>query len=237
LAEFLLPALFCGEALSSLVICRIVNLSLEHGNSDASCYAYVWFAIIAGPRFGNYDAGFRFGQLGYDLVEKRGLKRFRAGTYYSFGDIVLPWTRHVRAGRDMVRRGFDAANEIGDVTSAGVSCDHLIRNLLAAGDQLVEVQREAERSLRFLQKVRFGRIVDHIKPQLGLIRTLRGLTPKFGSFDDDQFEELRFERYLARDPSLAEVECWYWVRKLQARVFAGDYASAVDASLSAQRRI
>src|SRR5262249_51354395 len=77
LAEFLLPALFCGEALSSLVICRIVNLSLEYGNSDASCYAYVWFAIIAGPRFGNYDAGFRFGQLGYDLVEKRGLKRFR----------------------------------------------------------------------------------------------------------------------------------------------------------------
>src|SRR5271166_5184861 len=28
---------------------------------------------------------------------------------------------------------------------------------------------------------------------------------------------------------------WYWTRKLQARYFAGDYASAVDASLRAQR--
>ena len=120
LAEVVTPALFCDENLSSLVICRMVNLSLEHGNSDGSCFAYVWFAIIAGPRFGNYKDGFRFGQLGYDLVEKRGLKRFQARTYMSFGDIVLPWTRHVRAGRDLVRRAFDAANEIGDVTFAGL---------------------------------------------------------------------------------------------------------------------
>src|SRR5262249_49523425 len=106
LAEVLTAALFCDESLSSLVVCRMVNLSLEYGNSDGSCFAYVWFAIMAGPRFGNYEAGFRFGQLGYDLVEKRGLKRFQARTYQCFGDIVLPWTRHVRDGRDLLRRAF-----------------------------------------------------------------------------------------------------------------------------------
>ena len=78
-------------------------------------------------------------------------------------------------------------------------------------------------------------VIDLITAQLGLIRTLRGLTPKFGSFDDEQFDELRFERHLASDPALALPECWYWIRKLQARFFAGDYASAVDASLKAQR--
>jgi len=237
LTEFFVAALFSGEALSSLVICRMVNLSVEHGNSDVSCFAYVWFAIMAGSRFGNYEAGYRFGQLGYDLVEKRGLKRFQARTYQCFGNIVLPWTRHVRNGRDLLRRAFDVANETGDVTYAGICCEHLLKNMLAAGDQLVEVQREGESGLQFAEKFRYGRIVDHIKPQLGLVRTLRGLTRKFGSFDDDEFDELRFERYLASNPALAEPECWYWVRKLQARVFAGDYAAAVDASLNAQRRI
>jgi len=237
LAEFMTAAAFSDETLSSLVICRMVNLSLEHGNTDASCFAYVWFAIIAGPRFGNFEAGFRFGRLGYDLVEKRGLKRFQARTYYYFGDIVLPWTRHARAGRTLVRRAFDAANEMGAVTDAGICSVKLIKNMLAVGDQLLEVQREAESGLEFAQRVRFGRVVDHMKAQLCLIRTLRGLTPIFGSFNDDQFDELRFERYLASNPALAESECWYWVRKLQARVFAGDYACAVDASLSAQRRI
>ena len=58
LTEVVPPALFTDENLSSLVICRMVNLSLEHGNSDGSCFAYVWFAMIAGPRFGNYRPDF-----------------------------------------------------------------------------------------------------------------------------------------------------------------------------------
>ena len=107
LTEIVTPAMFYDENLSSLVICRMVSLSLEHGNSDGSCFAYVWFAMIAGPRFSNYKDGFRFGQLGYDLVEKRGLMRYQARTYMSFGNIVMPWTRHAseraRAGASRLR--------------------------------------------------------------------------------------------------------------------------------------
>src|SRR5262249_34365484 len=95
--------------------------------------------------------------------------------------------------------------------------------------------RQAEHGLGFAQKVWLGSVIDRITAQLGLIRTLRGLTPKFGSFDDGQFDELRFERHLSSNPALAIVECHYWIRKLQARFFAGDYASAVNASLRAQR--
>jgi len=237
LTEVVTPALFFDENLSSLVICRMVNLSLEHGISDASCFAFVWFAIIAGPRFGNYKAGSRFGQLGYELVERRGLKRFQARTYMSFGDIVIPWTRHVKTGRDLVRRAFDAAYRIGDLTFAAYSRNHLITNLLSAGDPLTEAQREAENGLEFAQKARFGLVIDQITAQLGLIRSLRGSTLEFGRFDDEGFDELRFERRLSNDPGLAEVECWYSIRKLQARFFAGDYASAIAASLTAQRML
>ena len=229
------PALFTDANFLSLVICRMVNLSLERGNSDGSCFAYVWLGVIAGPHFGNYKAGFRFGRLGYELIEKRGLKRFQARTCMVFGNLVVPWTKHVRAGRDLLRRAFEAANKTGDLTFAAYSCQGLNRNLLAAGDPLVEVQGEAENGLDFAQKARFGLVIDVITSQLGLIRTLRGLTPEFGSFNDEEFDELLFERRLAGDTSLAAPECWYWIRKLQARFFAGDYASALDASLKAQR--
>jgi PAS domain S-box-containing protein len=229
------PALFTDPNLLSLAICRMVKLSLEQGNTDASCFAYVWLGIIAGPRFGNYRDGFRFGQLGYELVEKRGLKRYQARVYMSFGNIVMPWAKHVRSGRDLLRRAFDVANRIGDLTFGAYSCNNLITNLLAAGDPLVEVQREAEHGLKFDEKARFGFVVDIITAQLGLIRTLRGLTPMFGCFNDEQVDELRLEQRLSSDPVLALPECWYWIRKLQARFFAGDYVSAIDASLNAQR--
>jgi PAS domain S-box-containing protein len=235
LTKVLPPALFTDANLLSLAICRAVNLSLEHGNSDGSCFAYVWLGVIAGPHFDNYKAGFRFGRLGYELVEKRGLRRFQARTYVSFGNLVMPWTKHVKTARDLLRRAFEAANKIGDLTFAAYSRMDLNTNLLAAGDPLSEVQRETEHGLEFAHKMRFGLVIDRITAQLGLIRTLRSLTQKFGSFDDGQFDELRFESHLSGNPALALPECWYWTRKLQARFFAGDYAAAVDASLRAQR--
>jgi len=235
LTEVVTPALFTDENLLSLVICRMANLSLEHGNSDGSCFAYVWLGMILGPHFGDYRAGFRFGRLGYELVEERGLHRFQARAYMSFGNLVIPWTRHIQTGRVLVRRAFDTANKIGDLTFAAYSCNNLNTNLLATGDPLGDVQREAENGLEFARKARFGLVIDIIIGQLRFIRTLRGLTPQFSSFNDAEFDESRFEHHLQSDPRLALPECWYWIRKLQARVYAGDYASAIEAASKARR--
>ena len=235
LTKIMPSAFFTDANLLSLAICRAVNLSLQYGNSDGSCFAYAMLVMIAGPYFGNYQAGFRFGKLGFDLVEKRGLDRFKARVYMSFGAIVNPWGRHVRTGLAWVRRAFIIAQETGDFTFSAYSSQCLITQLLAAGDPLIEVEREAEDGLQFAQKARFGFVMDWITPQLGLIRTLRGLTPKFGSFDDGSFNEVRFERHFSSNPAFAMAECWYWIRKLQARFFAGEYASALEASLNAQQ--
>jgi PAS domain S-box-containing protein len=235
LTEIVTPAEFTDENLLLLVICRMVNLSLERGNSDGSCFAYIYFGMIAGERFGGYEIGVRLGQLGYDLVEKRGLRRFQARAYLSLGDLVIPWTKHVRTARDLIDRAFDTANRIGDLTFAAYSCFSLNANLLAAGDPLVDTHRETENGLEFAQRTRFGLVIDTITAQLYLIRTLRGLTPKFGCFNDAQFDELRFERHLANDPRLAFAECRYWIRKLQARFLAADYSSAIQASSNVQR--
>src|SRR5215831_16320549 len=221
--------------LLSLAICKAVNLSLDVGNADSSCVAYVWLGVVAGARFGNYKAGFRFGQLGYELVERRGLRPFQVRTYLIFGSNVMPWTKHVRVGHELLLRAYEIANKIGDLTFAAYSCACLNTILLAAGDRLVEVQRETEHGLAFAKKAGFGHAIDQMTAQLGLIRNLCGSTSKFGSFDDGQFDELSFERHLSSNPSLALPECWYWTRKLQARFFSGDYAGALEASSRAQR--
>ena len=235
LTEVGTSAQLTDKNLISLVICRMVNISLEHGNSDGSCLAYIWLGMILGPHFGDYQAGFRFGRLGYDLVEKRGLHRYQARVYMSFGTIVMPWTKHIQTGRALVRRAFDTANKTGDLAFAAYSCHHLITNLLAAGDPLSEVQREAENGLEFARKARFGLAIDVLTAQLGLIRTLRGLTSEFGSCNDERFDESRVEHHSQSDPGLAFRGCWYWIRKLQARVYANDCASALEAASRAEQ--
>jgi PAS domain S-box-containing protein len=235
LTEIVTTAMHTDENLSSLVVCHMVNHSLEHGNSDASCFAYVWFAIIAGPRFGNYQGGFRFGRLGYELVRQRGFKRYEARTYMSFGNLVIPWARHARNGRNLIQRGFEAANRIGDLTFAAYCRDSLNSNSLTVGDPLAEVQSQAEEGLAFAKQLRFGFVIDLISVQVALIRTLRGLTPIFGYLNHEEFDEAQYEHHLITNPVLALPECWYFARKAQARFLARDYVSALDASLRAQR--
>ena len=228
------PATFTDRNLFVLILWRIVNFSLEHGNTDASCYAYVHGGVLAGVRFGDYKFGLRLGRVGYDLVERRGLRRFKARTHIGFGVYNVSWTRHWRMARELIRQGFDAANTIGDVTWASYSWHNLIGNLLASGDALAEAQVEAERGLAFARKIRFDLVVDNIATQLALIHTLRGSTATFGCFTWEEFDEAQMERRLSSDPGLTFTACWYWIRKLQARFFAGDYLAAIDASSKAE---
>jgi PAS domain S-box-containing protein len=234
-AEMVTPTLFFDEHLSSLVVCRMVNLSLEHGNCDGSCFGYTWFSMFAGPRFDNYEDGYRFGQLGFDLVEQRGLTRHQARTYITFGNAVVPWKRHAASERDLIRRAFDLAYRAGDLTFAAYRGEQLTANYLVAGDPLAEVQAEAEHGLAFGQRVGFGYAIHVCGAELGLVRTLRGLTPQFGCLDYDSYSERDAEGSLARNPVLSLAEFCYWTRKMQARFFAGDFVSAVEASREAQR--
>jgi hypothetical protein len=168
--------------------------------------------------------GFRFGKLGYDLVEKRGLHAIKPAP-------ICPLRISSCHGRDTSRQ--DESSCVGHSTPRTgpvtlllphIAATNLNTNLLATGDPLAEVQRQAETGLEFASNIQFGIVIDVITAQLALIRTLRGLKSKFGSFDDEHFNELRFERHFSGNPVLALPECWYWIRKLQARFFAGDYS-------------
>ena len=227
------PALFTDENLFRLVVGRMATLSLEHGNCDGSCLAFAWLGGILGTYFGDYQAGFRFGRLGVDLVENRGLNRFSARVYLVFAVHVANWTQDLSIGRTFLRRAFDAAVRAGDLSYAAYSCIDLITNLLGAGDPLHDVEREAEKGLEIVRRVRFGLVIDVAIAQLRLIRILRGSTPDFTFSNDAQFDEGRFEQHLESDPRRAIAACWYWIRKLQACIYLGDYASAAAAETKA----
>jgi PAS domain S-box-containing protein len=233
LSKLFAPALQSDANLACLTICKAVSLSLQHGNCDASCMLYANVVRVAGRRFGDYAAGYRFGRLGCDLVDRRGLTRYEARTYLCFSIFVVRWMRPVRECRELLRRALSAGNRLGDLPYAAYAGNSLISDLLFIGEPLAEVQVQAEAGLAYAQKIRFGLVISFMSCQRALIRMLRGQTPQFGCFNDEQFDEARFEVNLAA-PDLALARGKYWVRKLQARYLAGDYAAAADCAAQAK---
>ena len=223
-------AQFTDLNLYTLVICQSLTLTLDRGNSDASAVAYARLGMVAGLWFGDFEAAGRVGRLAGQLVEQRGLRRFQAGVYQNCGNMILPWTQHVRTCCELIDRAIDAARNAGDFMYTGVCIATKLSNLIAIGDPLADVQREVESGQAFSRQAQILVLEEILEIALARIRMLRGATPKFGSLDDGEVDEQRMERQFASTPGVSGNQCWYWICKLQARFMAGDYAGAVDAS-------
>jgi PAS domain S-box-containing protein len=227
LRELLPAAIFIDKNLHHLAVLRMSNLSLERGHCDSSPLAFAELSMAIGPRFGHRQDGFRFGNLGMALAERGDLARFRGKVYVVVGYHVMPWTRPARAALSVMRRALDLTQEAGDLQFATFGAIHMSALRLAAGDRLDDVQVEAERHLAFSEHAGFPMLVYCYLGQLQLMRSLRGQSVGF--------DEGTVEKVLDQDPSFAITACWYWIRKLQARVHAADYASALEMAARAER--
>jgi len=227
------PAVYTNKNLVLLVLCRAANISIEYGNTDASSVAFAYLGMYLGPSFNDYPAGYNFAKLGLDLLERRGLGRYKARVYMTLGYHVMPWTKHLDEGTfSLLRRTFDAATEAGDVNYIAYHWYCLVASQLARGTSLEQVERDAEAGLAFVEKTKFGLLIDIITAQLALIRSLRGPASSPRGFDEGAFEA-----HLAANPGLAIAGVMYWIRKLQARFLSGDYEAAAEAAGHAEPHV
>ena len=228
LSVLLPPAYFTNFHLFCLLVCRMVNLSMQHGTSGASAYAYCYWGFILGPLFHRYSEGYRFCLLACDLVEKHGFTAYRAKIQCAIGSAAL-WTQPIATAIDFMRAAFRTAIETGDLTYACYSRAWNITGLLLRNDSLDAVWRESEMSLDFVRKFRYRDSADIIVSQQHFIATMQGRTASFSTFGDVPFDEAAFEAQLTGD-RLPTMTCWYWILKLKARFLSGDCAEALVAA-------
>ena len=234
LAAALPPAFFSDEHLVALILCRMATLSINHGVSDASALAFAYLGMIVGPYFDDYPLAFRFGRLGLELSEVRGLKRYRARILMTFAYHVSPWTRDIREERSLLLAAGEEARARGDINYSGFTTVTRITSMIAAGDPLGEVEQQASAGLVYMRQVKFGFCADILTSQLQLVRALRGRTSDTDSFNDPGFDEALFESRLGADRALDLPMCWHWIRKLQAHFLAGSFAKALEAAEAAE---
>jgi PAS domain S-box-containing protein len=228
LSTLLGPAYFTDFHLFSLLVCRMVNVSTQHGICGASAHAYGYWGIVLGPVFHRYREGYRSAKLACDLVEKHGFIAYRAKAYRSMGIAAL-WTQPITTALEFNRAAFRAASETGDLTYACYSLDRSVLILLLRNDPLDAVWRESERGLDFVRKAGYGGVADNIVSQQRFIATMQGRTASFPPFSDAQFDEAAFEAQLTANRT-AMMVCFYWTIKLKTRFLSGDCAAALAAA-------
>jgi len=231
LAALFTPAYFTDNHLLILHLCRLVSLSLRHGNSSAAVHGYAWYGVVLAPAFKQYREGYAFGKLACELVERHGFAASRGKALYSL-EIINYWTRPLSISLELIREAFQHALKAGDFQVACYCCNHIVTNRLSMGHELEEVYQESVARLDFARKAGFldvGHVIHHTQRY---VQQLRGLSPVFGSLSGEDFDEPSFEAELTPD-RMSTMRCWYWLHKMQARFMSGAYAEAREAGAKA----
>jgi PAS domain S-box-containing protein len=221
LSTLLGPAYFTDLHLFSLLVCRMVNVSMQHGTCGASAHGCAYLGAMLGPVFHRYGEGYRFVKLACDLVEKHGFIAYQAKAYHSMGLVAL-WTQPIATAIDFNRATFRTAIETGDLTSACYGMFQSVTVLLLRNDPLDAVWRTSQMALDFAQEAKYGDAADILRSQQRFIATMQGRT-------DAQFDEVAFEAQLTADRMPLMVS-FYWILKLKARFLSGRYADALAAA-------
>ena len=227
------PAYFVGADVLTFVMTRATNLSLLHGPSAYSAYAYVFYGALHNARTSEYEVGYELGMLALALARRFGNRAEESRTLEVFGLVVHPWKAPLRDSLPLVREGFRAGVESGELAYAAFNLDSVLINGLPSGVPLAELLVDADIAIEFATRHQNRTGIEIALPFRQVARALRGATRAPTSLDDGDFEEARFlEEAKGNQTAMGQL----WVARLQAAYLVGDYETARRSSQEGAER-
>ncbi|MCO4763760.1 MAG: AAA family ATPase [Myxococcales bacterium] len=183
------PAYFVDPNLYIVLVLKMLNLSLAHGNSDVSSFSYAMFGMISGSVLGDYEAGVKFGELALRLDAKYSNPDVVAKVHMIVGNFVNPWRNPVRSNYGFLSNGYKEGRVAGDLIYTGYCGLTQVYAMLTHGEQLDHFFRESHKYLEFLQRTGDEDSADCIIVMQRMVLSLQGATSSRGGFGDESFSE------------------------------------------------
>ncbi|HET7809186.1 MAG TPA: AAA family ATPase [Steroidobacteraceae bacterium] len=219
------PAYQVNPELFALICCKMVTLSIEHGNSPMSAKGYGSFAAILSGILGNYRDGDRFGKLGVDLCERLNDVTVRSACYFTWAAFASSWVRPIEESTHALREGVRWGMASGDHPHAAYCSAFLITHELFRGSALTVVHDVAESSVKLLDHIGDSANRPLVRTRRRYVEWLRAETTE-NTLDGAGFEEAEVLRELQVASVSKSILAQFQSLRLMARYFAGNYLEA-----------
>ncbi|MEH2339977.1 trifunctional serine/threonine-protein kinase/ATP-binding protein/sensor histidine kinase [Nostoc sp.] len=100
------------------IILSEVNLSMQYGNAAESAFGYAWYGLIQCGVIGNIQAGYEFGQLALQVLEKFNAHELKAKTFFIVQTFVNHWHQHLQETIAPLTEAYQVGLETGDIEYA-----------------------------------------------------------------------------------------------------------------------
>jgi len=138
----LVALVIAAPQLMPLVICKMVNLSLEHGNTAVSAPAYATYGMILCGVVGDIDGGYQLGQLAFQLSEHFDNTALRAKTLTRLIAGVQHWHKPIKANLNLAVEAYQLALESGEFEDAAMAAQIYAYHAFFCSQELTQLERE-----------------------------------------------------------------------------------------------
>lgn len=224
------------QELFACCVARGVRLIARGGNDPAASYFYVSYYLLRQLVFGNHEADRHLGDLALDLA-RRYEDRYSAGrARFLLAGFIYPWMRPLPEIREILLQGFEDGMSAGDLLFAGFHLNVLITQQCMYSPSADSTLRLIEEHEDFLERLNNPHTVNEIIALRQMLECLAGRTRSPSSFDDHEFDEADYRRYLLELDDPIPIG-FYFLFKLKALFLLGLYEKAAELAPEAERRV
>lgn len=142
-----------SPALMILIVCKMVNLSLDYGNAAWSPLSYAAYGFVLCEVVRDIELGYKFGKLALDLAERLNTKKGNAKALV-LSTHVMHWKVHFRKTIPMLVDAYQNGVETGDFEYAGYAAYHACFCSFFVGEELTQLEQKTATYSKAIDRIR-----------------------------------------------------------------------------------
>ncbi len=224
------PAFITNQPLFLVIAAKMVNISLEFGNTGESSYGYAVYGIVLCQVIPDYKNGYEFGALAYELSLKLKNEVKKCLACEVLVGHLNHWRKPLKQSQDLTEIGFKAGVNSGEIQFAGYIYLYQAYNRYYEGVNLRQYNEEMEKFLEFTERTKNTHASDVILGSQLTVSLLSRIKTKSGDLD----EAAHFQNAKTRQSNL--FICPYYVMKSQIHFLFQEYEKGLEYAAMAEER-
>ncbi|HEY9611733.1 ATP-binding protein, partial [Allocoleopsis sp.] len=234
----LLSSLFAVSYLAApdlvpLVVCKQVNLSVQHGNASVSSFAYNLYGFLLCAVVGDIERGYEFGQLALVLISQLNAKEVSTKIRHIFNVLVRHWKEPLRNCLEHCWSIYSGGLETGDLEYAAYAAMTYGYYSYFAGKPLIQLEREMATYWDAIHKIKQETTLCYHELYWQAILTMMGKTQNPCLLKGEVYDEQKMLPLHQQTHDLLAIQYLYCNKLLFCYLF-GHYEQAIENSVQGE---
>ena len=205
----------------------MTELSVEYGNSVPSTFGYCVYGLLLCSVWKNIDAGYQFGRLALNLLDKFNEKALYCNVMKVYSTHIHPCKHHINSAIELLQLSIESSISTGNVEFLGYGSGECAMYLLFSGENLNTIEQKISSYVEMVESFKQDLGIYYIRIARQIVLNLIGNATDPLVLTGESFNELEMLPIISKANWQMLLCCFYLFKLMLAYLFK-DYKSATS---------